>query len=67
MTRKYSAAASSSFPRPWSPLRLSRPHESKQCRHLRRPPPSATTDRAELYKQVISSVQFKLFLELEPS
>ena len=26
----------------------------------------ATFDRAELFKQVISSTQFKLFLELEP-
>ena len=26
----------------------------------------ATFDRPELYKQVISSAQFKLFLELEP-
>merc|ERR1712110_388106 len=66
MTRKYSAAAKQF---------LSASLDHCDCPDLMSPnnvaiygglTALATFDRAELYKQVISSAQFKLFLELEP-
>jgi len=66
MTRKYSAAAKQF---------LAASLDHCECPDLLSPnnvaiygglTALATFDRAELYKQVISSAQFKLFLELEP-